>query len=66
VHPIEPMPQIEDCQNLVVDLYNLLEGHAPPWYSHELHNRLVAALKTSDTTDDAEAMLVRNTGEDDK
>ena len=48
MHPIEPEPQTEECKNLLADLYGLLEAYAPPWYSHELRKRLLAALKTLD------------------
>lgn len=48
MHSIEPKPQNEECKNLLMDLYSLLEAYAPPWYSHELRKRLLAALKTLD------------------
>ena len=41
-------PQTEDLGNLLLDLFNLLEAHAPTWYSYEFHVRLSAALITLD------------------
>jgi hypothetical protein len=38
-------PETEDIHRLLADLYELLEDYAPPWYSEELHNRLLAELK---------------------
>ena len=45
MHPSEHEPQAQDVRKLLVDLYNLLEDYAPPWYSQELHKRLLAAVK---------------------
>jgi len=49
MQPLEPKTQTDDCKSLLKDLYNLLETYAPSWYSHELHRRLVATLKTLET-----------------
>jgi hypothetical protein len=46
---LQPKPHTEDCQSLLVDLYDLLEAYAPPWYSHELRKRLLAQRKSLDT-----------------
>ncbi len=36
----------KNVQNLLAEVYELLEGCAPTWYSEELSERLQAALKT--------------------
>ena len=41
-------PHPQDLR-LLADLYELLEAPAPVWYSKELHDRLLAALKMLDT-----------------
>jgi len=35
----------ERVGNTIVELYQLLEGYAPAWYTEELHERAEAALR---------------------
>jgi hypothetical protein len=39
-------PRPEELHQLLLDLYELLEGYAPAWYSVQLHEQLRATLKT--------------------
>ena len=59
MHALEPKTQTEDCRNLLSDIHILLEDYAPPWYSHTLRKRLVAALKMLARNDGLEAMNPR-------
>ncbi len=43
--PSVPNPKPEDLRKLLADLYELLEAYGPVWYSQQLHERLVSALK---------------------
>jgi hypothetical protein len=38
-------PRTKNLLGIVADLYQLLEEYAPTWYSEELRERLLAALK---------------------
>ena len=49
----KPEPQAEDCKTLLLELYDLLEAYAPPWYSQKLQTRMLAILETSDTQKDS-------------
>jgi hypothetical protein len=40
--------QTQDLRKLLEELYKLLEMYAPVWYTEELHNNLLGALKTPD------------------
>ena len=44
--PSAQKSQTENLGNLLTELYKLLETYAPVWYSEELHERLLSALKT--------------------
>ena len=41
--------QAQELRKLLEELYKLLEMYAPVWYTEELHNNLLAALKTPDS-----------------
>ena len=34
-----------DCADLLVELYDLLEGYAPMWYTEQIHERLAESIK---------------------
>ena len=46
---LAPKSQTDELRKLLTDLYELLEAYAPAWYSRQLHERLLAALKMLDT-----------------
>jgi hypothetical protein len=35
----------ESAESLLKDVFDLLEGYAPAWYTEELHNRAAAVLQ---------------------
>ena len=49
MYPLKRKSQTEDCESLLVELYNLLESYAPTWYTQELQERLLAKVGTQRT-----------------
>jgi len=49
IRPSHRKPKTDDRPELLKDLFNLLEAYAPPWYSRDLRNRILAALHAFDT-----------------
>ncbi len=52
MNSLAPPLRPEELHKLLADLYELLEAYAPAWYSQELRERLLAALKTLEAQDD--------------